>query len=284
EVISMYKYTNNILIGALFSLLIAISLPSQAQDDYKGGYLVDKQGNPVATKNGPCLQTPKQPKNADIAAKCGGSNDSDGDGVPDDKDECPDTPEGITVNEKGCALDSDGDGVPDSQDKCPGTPPNAEVNKEGCPLDLDGDGVPDHRDRCPRTPHGATVDQYGCTPDVRVILTEDMVGFDTNQSTIKPTAKAVLNELAVEINENMSTVQEIRVIGHTDNTGEENYNQRLSERRAQAVVNYLIGQGIPGDRIYSEGKGESNPIDSNSTEDGRARNRRTEIDIKRVRK
>lgn len=88
--------------------------------------------------------------------------DSDGDGVPDYLDKCPDTPKGVKVDKDGCPVDSDGDGVPDYLDKCPGTPPGVKVDKDGCPLDSDGDGVPDYLDKCPGTPAGVKVDKDGC--------------------------------------------------------------------------------------------------------------------------
>ena len=91
--------------------------------------------------------------------------DSDGDGVPDRKDDCPDTPRGATVDEKGCPKDSDGDGVFDGIDRCPDTPKGWPVDASGCPIDSDGDGVPDGKDKCPNTPKGATVDENGCPKD-----------------------------------------------------------------------------------------------------------------------
>ncbi len=91
--------------------------------------------------------------------------DSDGDGVPDRYDRCPDTPLGVQVDEHGCPIDSDGDGVPDYLDKCPNTPPGVEVDEHGCPIDSDGDGVPDYRDKCPDTPPGVQVDEHGCPID-----------------------------------------------------------------------------------------------------------------------
>jgi outer membrane protein OmpA-like peptidoglycan-associated protein len=92
--------------------------------------------------------------------------DSDGDGVPDSKDKCPDTPSGVKIDEYGCPIDSDGDGVPDYLDKCPHTPKNVKVDRDGCPLDSDGDGVPDFLDICPNTPHGVKVDELGCPFDM----------------------------------------------------------------------------------------------------------------------
>jgi OmpA-OmpF porin, OOP family len=88
--------------------------------------------------------------------------DTDGDGVTDDLDKCPDTPKGVQVDTEGCPLDSDGDGVPDYLDKCPDTPKGMAVNSMGCELDSDGDGVTDSNDKCPDTPKGVAVDEQGC--------------------------------------------------------------------------------------------------------------------------
>ena len=91
--------------------------------------------------------------------------DSDGDGVPDAIDKCPDTPAGVKVDKDGCPIDSDRDGVPDYLDKCPDTPAGVKVDKDGCPIDSDRDGVPDYLDKCPDTPAGVQVDKDGCPID-----------------------------------------------------------------------------------------------------------------------
>ena len=91
--------------------------------------------------------------------------DDDGDGVPNNKDKCPDTPRGVQVYSDGCPIDLDQDGVPDYLDKCPNTPPGSPVDANGCPFDSDGDGVPDHLDQCPGTPAGVKVDSRGCPMD-----------------------------------------------------------------------------------------------------------------------
>src|SRR5207302_4573752 len=91
--------------------------------------------------------------------------DSDGDGVPDNKDACPGTPAGAVVDPRGCPLDADQDGVPDGLDRCPGTPAGAHVDATGCPTDGDADGVFDGIDQCPNTPAGAQVDANGCPTD-----------------------------------------------------------------------------------------------------------------------
>ena len=92
--------------------------------------------------------------------------DIDGDGVPNSIDECPDTPAGVAVDDKGCPLDSDGDGVADYLDKCPGTPLAAQgfVDENGCPTDKDGDGVYDYEDKCPETP--GIKENKGC-PEIK---------------------------------------------------------------------------------------------------------------------
>ncbi len=104
--------------------------------------------------------------NARLTLAFGGAPaDADGDGVPDRRDKCPNTPAGATVDAKGCPIDSDGDGVYDGLDKCPNTPKGATVDASGCPTDSDGDGVYDGLDKCPNTPKGATVDASGCPTD-----------------------------------------------------------------------------------------------------------------------
>ncbi len=102
---------------------------------------------------------------AGVQLSFGGAVDSDGDGVPDKKDQCADTPRGAHVDVNGCPTDADGDGVYDGIDQCPGTPRGATVDAKGCPSDSDGDGVYDGIDRCNRTPKGAPVDRYGCAKD-----------------------------------------------------------------------------------------------------------------------
>lgn len=96
---------------------------------------------------------------------CGEGIDTDGDGVFDHLDQCPDTPKGVEVDTKGCPLDTDEDGVPNYLDKCPDTQKGLQVDAHGCPLDSDGDGVADYLDKCPGTPKGVKVDGTGCPLD-----------------------------------------------------------------------------------------------------------------------
>ena len=121
----------------------------------------DTDGDGVFDKKDRCPDTP----HGAIVDKTGCPLDSDGDGVWDGIDQCPDTPKGWPVDSKGCPLDTDGDGVVDGQDKCPNTAKGCTVNAEGCPADADGDGVCDGLDKCPNTPKGCKVDASGCPID-----------------------------------------------------------------------------------------------------------------------
>ncbi len=126
-----------------------------------GGPMRDADGDGVPDRRDLCPETPR----GAIVDRDGCPIDSDGDGVYDGIDQCPDTPFGAIVDERGCPIDSDGDGVYDGIDQCPDTPRGAIVDERGCPIDSDGDGVPDGIDRCPDTPLGAIVDEFGCPID-----------------------------------------------------------------------------------------------------------------------
>ena len=169
-------------------------------------------------------------------------------------------------------MDSDGDGVTDDIDKCPDTPKGAAVDKYGCPLDSDGDGVLDYLDKCPGTPKGAIVDAQGC--ELKLTL---HINFDTNQAAIKPEFKPELEKAAAFIRAH-ANVPYVVISGYTDSQGSESYNQQLSERRAEAVRQELIkNYGVDESKIRSKGFGESNPIADNGTPEGRSQNRRVEV-------
>jgi OOP family OmpA-OmpF porin len=210
---------------------------------------------------------PNTPKGVRVDSR-GCPLDSDGDGVPDYLDECPNTPRGVKVDEKGCPLDSDGDGVPDYKDECPNTPRGVIVDGKGCPLDSDGDGVPDYKDECPGTPKGATVDSRGCW----VIKG---INFDFDKWDIKSKYYSELNKVVHVLEKNPSLNVEIH--GHTDSMGTAQYNQKLSENRAKSVMRYFIEKGIDSSRLSAIGYGESRPVAYNRTDEGRARNRRVEL-------
>ncbi|MEW6440951.1 MAG: OmpA family protein [bacterium] len=200
--------------------------------------------------------------------------DSDGDGVVDASDACPDTPRGCVVDERGCHLDSDGDGVCDGVDQCPDTPKGCIVDARGCPLDGDGDGVCDGIDQCPDTPKGAKVDEKGCSFRGGVL---EGINFEFDKATILPDSYPVLDDAALFLKSNPNTVVEIG--GHTDSKGKAAYNQKLSERRAEAVRQYLISKGVPASQMTSKGYGLTKPIADNATDAGRAKNRRIEFTI-----
>lgn len=197
--------------------------------------------------------------------------DSDGDGVTDDKDRCPNTPKGAKVNADGCELDSDGDGVVDSQDRCPNTPAGIKVNAQGCPLDSDGDGVLDADDKCPDTVKGAKVDAQGCV--VNLILKG--VNFEVNSAKLNADSMAALAIVADSLLKNPDA--KLEVGGHTDNKGSAAYNKKLSAARAKSVMDYLVQKGVPATRLTAKGYGLEKPIADNKSADGRAQNRRVEL-------
>ena len=201
-------------------------------------------------------------------ARAAAPSDSDGDGVFDNKDQCPDTPSGVGVDSKGCPLDTDGDGVYDYKDNCPNTPAGVVVDQRGCPLDSDKDGVYDYRDSCPGTPRGAKVNKQGC-------WTIGDVLFDTAKASLKPAAYPELDNVVSVLNQNPALNIEIQ--GHTDSRGSERFNRNLSENRAKAVKDYLTAHGIDPKRLTTAGFGPARPIASNMTAQGRARNRRVQL-------
>ncbi|MDR4505006.1 MAG: OmpA family protein [Candidatus Scalindua sp.] len=204
--------------------------------------------------------------------------DSDRDGVYDDVDWCPDTPIGVAVDGKGCPeirrIDADGDGIYDDVDECPDTPVGAEVDERGCPEDLqagidtDGDGIYDDRDECPDTPKGAIVDFRGCW----VIKG---VQFEYKMWDISPQFTTNLDNAIHVLTRNRDL--KIKIVGHTDNVGSMEYNIDLSEKRANAIKEYFVENGIDRSRITTTGVGFSQPIATNDTPEGRALNRRAEL-------
>ena len=172
-------------------------------------------------------------------------------------------------------VDSDGDGVTDDLDICPNTAPHHEVDESGCPVlkDADGDGVTDDRDRCPDTPAGTEVDVHGCPAAGESVATLSDIHFAYNKATLAPTARRVLDEVATVMTN--SPEMRLSVEGHTDSVGSTEYNLSLSRRRAISAMMYLVRQrGISENRLTVVAKGESSPVASNDTESGRAKNRR----------
>ncbi len=186
---------------------------------------------------------------------------------------------GLYALEEG--LDSDGDGVPDAKDDCPNTPKGAYVDSRGCPHDSDGDGVWDGIDECPNTPRGAEVDSKGCPikkalfePNKKKLILEG-VNFEFNSAKLTSESYVVLDRVVISLQEWPDI--RVEVGGHTDSKGSNEYNRSLSDRRAKAVRDYLVSRGIGRSRLEAKGYGESEPIASNDNDAGRSKNRRVEL-------
>lgn len=230
-------------IVAPISVAAAISL---APTTSSAGYLTDSSGDVVFSGFGLCWQG--------VWSK------------PDQLAACGDVIDG----------DDDMDGVLNSMDKCPGTPEGVKVDADGCPLDSDGDGVLDNNDKCPGTPAGARVNADGCEiiGDVTINLVNDEFDFDS--ASLKEAMKSALDAIIAKIKGSKGE-EKLDIVGHTDSTGPAEYNQGLSERRAQAVADYMQAGGINASSMTVSGRGEAEPVADNATKEGRKKNRRVEI-------
>ena len=204
-----------------------------------------------------------------------GCPDTDGDGVVDSKDDCPTVAGLAALN--GCP-DADGDGIADKDDACPNEK-GAKANK-GCP-DTDGDGVVDKDDACPTVAGPASNKGCPIEPSTEVMATLNEYGkiilFDTGKATFHKETINVLESMVLIFKEYPQA--NFIIAGHTDSVGSDKSNQLLSERRAAAVRDYLIANGINADRLKTVGFGESKPVDTNATPAGRQNNRRTEVTL-----
>ena len=172
-------------------------------------------------------------------------------------------------------TDSDGDGVPDDRDQCANTPAGAQVDATGCELDDDGDGVVNSADECPNTPAGALVDDKGCQKYLEKDVRETLyVEFGLDKAEVRQTSYPDLERLAKEMRKYPSA--NLILEGHTDSTGAASYNKSLSKKRADAVKKVLVEEF----NISTVGYGEEKPISDNGTSEGRAENRRVEAIMK----
>jgi OOP family OmpA-OmpF porin len=232
-------------------------------------------------------QCPGTPAGTQVDAR-GCPADADGDGVPDGVDRCANTPAGAKVDDTGCPVDSDNDGVPDGIDQCPDTPPNTKVDNRGCSSDSDNDGVNDDKDLCPNTQAGVKVDSDGCPielseKEIELLdkgrITTREIHFETAKWEILPESRPVLDEIGKIL------IQwprlKIEIGGHADARGSVAYNQDLTEKRAGAVLDYLV-QNFPQinkEQYTAVGYGELKPVASNKTVEGMAKNRRVEFKV-----
>ncbi len=213
--------------------------------------------------------------------------DNDGDGIPDLKDKCPNEPEDFdgVQDEDGCpdvVQDSDNDGIADDRDKCPLKAEDFDgfQDEDGCPdLDNDLDGITDSTDKCPNEPetYNGYQDEDGC-PDERPIEEKFIlrgVNFESGSAALTPDSYGILDQVV----KSLKAYPEVRIeiAGHTDDVGKDEYNLGLSQRRAEAVKQYLVNSGLSADRIVARGYGETNPVSTNGTPAGRAENRRIEF-------
>lgn len=222
--------------------------------------------------------------------------DNDEDGVLDEVDECPNDAEDIDrfADDDGCPdTDNDADGVLDDADSCPTQSEDRDgfADEDGCPEpDNDEDGIADGLDECPMEPEDADnfQDDDGCpepgpeaasvtVTDTRILISE-RIYFDYDRDTIRRVSMPMLDEVARVVRELPASMR-IRVEGYTDNAGIERYNVDLSYRRSRAVVEYLVGRGVPRRRLAYQGYGSQNPVAPNNTPEGRALNRRVEFTI-----
>ncbi len=205
-----------------------------------------------------------------------GCPDRDGDGVQDSEDQCPDLP-GPLANQ-GCP-DTDNDGLFDNVDKCPTVYGSKE--NDGCPWpDTDGDGLYDKDDDCPTIP--GVIENRGCpkiAKEEQEILNTafENLEFESGKAIILASSFKSLDDLAALLLKKPDW--KLQIAGHTDNKGDAKKNMTLSKNRAEAVKKYLAGKGVDPARLKAEWYGQTKPIATNATPEGRQKNRRVEMNV-----
>lgn len=220
----------------------------------------DDDGDGIKNSDDDC------PMTAGLAA-LNGCPDADGDGIKDSDDACPNVAGVAALS--GCP-DADGDGIKDSDDACPNAAGSKAMN--GCP-DADGDGVADKDDKCPAVVGPAS--NNGCPEYPLSMLADYDINFDLEKYNIDSNDVQRLSTVIKVLLANNDA--KISIEGHADNTGEESYNNPLSNNRASSIKDYLVNVGIDAGRLTTKALGESMPKASNDTEEGRAINRRVEF-------
>jgi outer membrane protein OmpA-like peptidoglycan-associated protein len=229
--------------------------------------------------------------------------DNDKDKIPDVKDKCPDKPETYNgyQDDDGCPdevpppSDRDKDGILDDDDECPDEPEDKDgfEDEDGCPdPDNDKDGIPDAKDKCPNEPEtiNGFQDDDGCPdkgPEAAVKIGKEEletlrpIFFDTDRARVRHAFYNILGQIALTLKAHPE-IGRCAVEGHTDDTGPEEWNQKLSQLRAQSVVEFLVNKGVDRQRLVAIGHGEKVPWASNETPWGRAKNRRVIFHIEGV--
>ena len=272
---SNMEYKNsNIQVGLKLRLFGGGRKPAlQATDVVVAPVIADRDGDGINDQLDKCPDVAGQAKYEGCPVP-----DSDADGINDELDKCPN--QAGTAKYDGCPIpDSDGDGINDEQDKCPNE--KGTVEREGCPVsDKDNDGIADDVDSCPDIAGIAA--NNGC-PEVSANVSKSLgmlgqsITFGSTDAKLSTKSQTSLNSLVTLMNENPGL--KIKVEGHTDNTGNADAQEELSEARAEAVKTWLVSKGISADRIETEGYGGTQPIADNSTSSGRAKNKRIEIRV-----
>ena len=172
------------------------------------------------------------------------------------------------------AVDSDGDGIYDALDNCPNTPAGSTVDINGCKISLDDDhdGVENSLDKCPNTPKGTAVNANGCPVAINL-----HINFENNSYKVQNASMDKIVKFADFLKKYKNYSAEI--VGYTDSRGSKAYNKKLSQKRADEVKRLLIQNGVDASRITAVGMGELNPVASNATAEGRALNRRIEANL-----
>jgi len=274
--------------GIVDSKDACIDVPGVVSDDAKqNGCPPDKDKDGIIDAKDACIDM------AGVASgdakKNGCPSDKDNDGIIDVQDACVDDPGGKSDDPKknGCPPDRDGDRVGDAQDACIDLPgvKTADPKTNGCPGDTDGDGIRDDKDACPNEKGAADKNpkQNGCPKGVRVtdneVIILQQVQFDINKATIKKVSDELLDEVASVLKDHPELLK-IEVQGHTDNTGKKELNDKLSDDRANAVMQALIKRGVEASRLTAKGYGQDVPIADNKWPNGRTKNRRVQFVIR----
>ncbi len=249
----------------------------------------DRDGDGIKTRFDDCPDDPEDFDKFEDDDGCP-DPDNDQDGIRDGRDDCPLDPEDRDGFEDidGCPdPDNDQDGLRDRKDACPDNPEDFDrfEDDDGCPeRDNDGDGIADRRDKCPNDPE--TINNFedadGCPdgiPDAVVRFTGVIRGitFETNKAIIRPSSQTTLLD-ALDVLDRYPDVR-LEVQGHTDDVGNDQFNLDLSQARSEAVVSWFAEHGIDADRLRPVGYGETVPIAENSSDAGRAENRRVEFTL-----